>query len=138
MDKISQIMKLAQACGYGPHYGKFVADHPELLERDAQIPAVGPNAKVYNCAFCGTEFYRNDKKAQRYCSEQCKQDANNARAREKAKQKNPPKKMCPVCGKEFTAKSAKFKYCGPFCKKVGHIERVKEYQARKGEGGDND
>jgi hypothetical protein len=31
-DRISAIMLAADAAGYGPHYGQFVADHPHAFD----------------------------------------------------------------------------------------------------------
>jgi hypothetical protein len=47
-DRISAKMIVAQAAGYGPHYGQLMADHPHLFdnwEPGMPLPEIPPRKK---------------------------------------------------------------------------------------------
>ena len=82
------------------------------------------------CEVCGEEFETS--RPAKYCSEDCKKEANmkarNARRRASRK----VSKVCPICGNEFKGTS-KDKYCSDDCVKLAearlergrHFERVR-------------
>lgn len=121
MDKISKIMIMAKAKGYGPHYGKFVADHPEVLKKDAVLPRVLPE-DMYECVFCGKEFYQEDRQRRKYCCEECRLEAAKVKSRKAPEGYN---KICPVCGKTFHTYTARRIYCDDLCKQFARTKTVK-------------
>ena len=88
--------------------------------------------KTRTCKECGKEFigYENKK----YCSQRCYRRAN--RKASGCIPLDVPRK-CPVCGKEFQARSPNHQYCSDECKKKEEASRYvpkrgarKEYKAR--------
>lgn len=73
-DRITAIVMAAEAAGYGPHYGKFVADHPDAFkdwEPGQELPKVDPNVYEVTCAGCGKTFITRNKR-QKYCDDLCR------------------------------------------------------------------
>ncbi|MDY3373310.1 MAG: hypothetical protein SOX50_08565 [Terrisporobacter othiniensis] len=72
------------------------------------------NAKIYTCKYCGKGFFKkqSDILSRVYCSDKCKKDEYNRRAREK---RNEKKAICSKCGKEFI-KIGSEKYCSKECR----------------------
>lgn len=67
----------------------------EYLQQHGAKP---PSAQPLRCPVCGSTFYRPPTvPTKRYCSERCKQTAQNRRARARFEPK-----PCVVCGREFT------------------------------------
>lgn len=74
MDRISAIMVADEAAGYGCHYGKYVADHPDAFkdwEPDHEMPESTPKVYEITCRGCGQKFTTTQKN-RRYCADECK------------------------------------------------------------------
>lgn len=129
MDKLSK--DATDALNAGMSYGKYMA-----VKNPTKISPPEPKGVRQECQHCGNVFYRYDGKARKYCSDRCRKNAENQRARQPVK---PTTKICPVCGKEFAAATWRNKYCSPFCAQAAQVEQVREYQARQREkdGGAN-
>lgn len=123
MDKLSQ--DSTNAIKAGMSYGQYMA-----MKQPVKVEQHEPQGIRRICEHCGEIFYRYDQIKQKYCSDRCRKNAENKRARKPAK---PVARTCPICGKEFMAASWRNKYCGPFCTKVAGTERVKAYQKRLSE-----
>jgi hypothetical protein len=92
-----------------------------------------------NCVICGKEFEQTPKPkghggTQKYCSESCKRERNNAYSISKWRNEHPiKKKKCCFCLKAFTPKSHQLnrrRYCSDFCttkaKSLYQLEWIKE------------
>ena len=74
------------------------------------------------CKYCGGIFYTRNVQRM-YCSGRCINDA--YMDRRKARQEAAREKVCPVCGKSFTAKSKAAIYCGQACKQKQYRKNAK-------------
>jgi endogenous inhibitor of DNA gyrase (YacG/DUF329 family) len=97
-----------EVCGAAFH---SFATYAKYCSRSCKTIANHKNRKPYqpvkrNCVWCSGEI-RNGGIS--YCSDECKDLA-------KKNAKGLIKKTCPQCGKEFTAKSARRKFCSLRCK----------------------
>lgn len=87
MDHLAFDAMRARALGYGCHYGRYKADHPETLaEYEAQTgktkrrPKAPPEKKEMACAHCGSTFYVGvGNQWKKYCCDECRQQANYAK-----------------------------------------------------------
>ena len=73
-DRITAKVLAAEAAGYGCHYGKFVADHPDAFkdwEPGDDLPKVGQKRHEIKCRFCGKTFTTTQAN-RRYCDDVCK------------------------------------------------------------------
>ena len=73
-------MLAAEAAGYGPHYGQFMADHPDAFkdwEPGKKVPEIEPKVYEYICRGCGRKFTTTNK-LRRYCDDSCKARKNQA------------------------------------------------------------
>lgn len=68
------------------------------------------------CEKCGQPFFRSDKKIVKYCRE-CREG------------RTLYKKICPVCGKEFTCKNSHRRYCSDDCKHSNDGRKARERMA---------
>lgn len=87
VDRITAKLLAAEAAGYGPHYGQFVADHPDAFkdwEPGQPVPVPDP-MPVRVCPVCGQKFASKNKH-KIYCSDQCKERRDSAEYRAKHKQ----------------------------------------------------
>lgn len=136
MDQLAKDMIQCKKDGYGVHYGAWRAAQ---YEKNKGMTIVKHKGHKHICQHCGKEFYVTHNKPRKYCSEYCKNEfyrlkqPKESKAKEKPVEKKPVEKTCPICGKVFIAESYRNKYCGEFCQKVGHGQRVKEYYERKAE-----
>ena len=71
------------------------------------------NKKIYEkkCEFCGKSY--TGTKQQRYCCQSCEEKARRRRIGLKFE---PCERVCPACGKEFTAHNVMHKFCSAKCK----------------------
>lgn len=111
-------------------YGKYMA-----TKASVKVTPKPEEPSEYRrvCPHCGEVFYRYDQKAQKYCSDRCKKNAENARARQRGDTEQIIKD-CAICGKEFVASSWRNKYCSQLCVGVAQSRRSLEWQ-RKHKGG---
>lgn len=122
MDNLTRDVIRAKALGYGCHYGKYKADHPN---RAAEIPVKEREPeRTKICQNCGNEFSLDGRKANtKYCCTFCYNQANAKRAfqraREKAGTAQIKTKICKICGREFSIEDryAGTKCCSPECKR---------------------
>lgn len=126
MDNLTRCVMEAEKAGMS--YGKYMA----LKQgKTREIKAAPRNdGKEFVCAHCGKKFLKEDHRKRKYCCDRCRNEAENKRRRDLADKKE-LKKTCPQCGKEFTTTEWRQKYCGEFCAKLAHLDRVKRNQARK-------
>ena len=78
------------------------------------------NMNIKHCVVCDKPFEMKSNNS-KYCSEECKKEARNLRARErrrKEKKKNKVKK-CGYCSREYEQKHGRQKYCSTECKLLG-------------------
>ncbi len=86
MDKLAK--EAAAALAAGMTYGKWKAK--QSLQQ-IEAPAVAEEEKPqyrHVCEYCGKEFFVHAERGQKYCSEDCRRDAYNKRARERYIPKN--------------------------------------------------
>lgn len=88
LDNIERIMVEAERMGYGPHYGKCVADHPELLvpapETKVNKPAARLPSDMIPCRHCGKLFAAEEcghTKNARFCIDDCRCESDRIRQR---------------------------------------------------------
>lgn len=128
----------AEALGYGCHYGKYKADHPntelefERLTKTPARPKVAPDRYERVCARCGATFYTTQNVQKKYCSPECKHEVE----REKERQAKIPGHMkpCKNCGKEFLSYRGT-KYCCAECLETGRkvaAQRLREKYKQEG------
>ena len=60
---------------------------------------------VVNCVVCGKEF-EAQKSTKKYCSNECLNASRRKKYAEKGRNRGISEKVCPICGKVFTPKSA--------------------------------
>lgn len=86
-DRLTATVLAAEAAGYGPHYGQFVADHPDALKdwEPGQPVHVPDPLPVRVCPVCGQKFASKNK-LKIYCGDQCKERRNSAEYRAKHEQ----------------------------------------------------
>ncbi|MBR5889140.1 MAG: hypothetical protein IKY92_03770 [Akkermansia sp.] len=73
-DRITAKVLAAEAAGYGPHYGQFVADHPDAFknwEPGQDVPKVETSLMELTCRFCGKTF-KTRQPNRRYCDDVCR------------------------------------------------------------------
>lgn len=138
LDKLSLDVIQCEKDGFGVHYGAWRAAQ---YEKGKGMTPAKPQGYKHTCLNCGNEFYSKANKPRKYCSEQCKNEYYRSLKRKVTEPKvkepkgnTPVEKTCPICGKGFTAESYRNKYCGEFCARVGHVQRVQKYLERKAEG----
>ena len=136
-------MQRAEALGYGPHYGKYKADHPNTRAEFERLTETAKHAhrseKMGTCPQCGKQFLRTGLQSRKtYCSEECRIKNNYAKHYEK-KSDAGKTVACPVCGTEFVTKNQHHKYCSRFCHQERNRVRIKELrEQRKKEAATND
>lgn len=136
-------MRRAQELGYGPHYGRYKADHPNTREEfEAITEKKKPSPKTITCPICGTKFVKVKNPNQKYCSPECQEMAHRNQCNE-TKKKRPKSGTlvpCLICGKEFISGRGR-KYCSQECRVKGDRQnaarlREKYRQERKNNGND--
>lgn len=125
-------MQRAEDLGYGCQYGRYKADHPntrgefESLTGSPARRKVDPGRRECICARCGGRFYNTGHVQKKYCSPECKKEADNERYRNATAQGHI--KPCKTCGKEFLSYRGT-KYCCADCLATGR--RVAQQQLRE-------
>lgn len=129
LDKLSLDMIQCEKDGFGVHYGAWRAAQEAKKPQDPQEHECNqPAGYKYICQKCGKEFYTQNKKPRKFCSDQCREASY---YKPKLKVREPVKKTCPICGKDFIAETYRNKYCSQFCVKVAMGEATKRYQAKR-------
>lgn len=132
IDKLSRDSTAAIAAGMS--YGKYMAMKNTTFFVKPPEDEIDEYAEYrHTCLNCGKEFISETRLPRKYCSDYCRYEYYT----KKKSLEYPQKKTCPICGKEFTAETFRNKYCNPFCSKVGHGQRNKEYRLRKAEEADH-
>ena len=136
-------MRRANELGYGPHYGKYKADHPNTraeFEALTEKKKTTPNPKAVTCPICGVIFVKTKNPNQKYCSPECLAQAQSEQTKRAwAKRPRPGTLLvCPICGEEFVSRGGR-KYCTPECRVKGDRQnaarlREKYRQERKNNG----
>ena len=137
MDNISRDMLRAKALGYGCHYGKYKADHPDPVPEQPQ-PKKETEQPTKICRFCGQEFTDGTRNANaRYCDVQCYRQANAQRNKLKSQQARgitaDTTRECAYCGKPFLLANVNGNniYCSPECKQQKRHDRQREKYERR-------
>lgn len=116
MDNLTRDCVRAKALGYGCHYGKYKADHPQPTPNRKSIEVEEDDPPI--CPSCGMRFYPK-RRGQIYCGTQCQQRRYYQKLKESKGESDPIK--CPVCNKEFTPRWG-MKYCSEACRSWQHNE----------------
>ena len=78
---------------------------------------------IKSCVVCGRSFKAGSSNA-KYCSDDCRKEAKNLRAREQRKsQRKTYHKTCTVCGSPFETYNNNKIYCAKECKRSASLER---------------
>ncbi len=128
-DHLDYDTRRAQELGYGVHYGRYKADHPNTraeYERAAERkPKKPPTKTILTCKMCGLEFVKGTGPKQLYCSPECKEEAGR-RAKQESKERKRAKyntaTTCPICGAEFVSSPKHIKYCSVECSNQANRE----------------
>ena len=85
------------------------------------------------CPQCGKRFWRARRKkdSRRFCSWECAvayaHSQKEARAKKRAEERTRMMlRICPSCGRTFTASRAAMKYCSAACRRTGSSQRARE------------
>lgn len=121
MDNLARDMIWAKELGYGVHYGRYKADHPNTSGMKVKSsPEEADDTRV--CKNCGNTFHLNGRSASAlYCDDFCYRQMNARRAKQRAREKSgitdDELRVCPNCGKEFrlNGRHASCKYCSDAC-----------------------
>lgn len=128
IDKLSRDSTAAIAAGMS--YGKYMAMKNTAFFVKPPEDEVDEFVKdLRTCPNCGKLFVPRTRKDQKYCDDYCRHAFNH----KKKVNEITIQKICPICGKEFTAENLHIKYCSPTCKKVGQRQQFMEYRHRKAE-----
>lgn len=73
IDNLTRDVLAAEAAGYGPWYGRFIADHGHTAI-DTPAPVEAPR-KTAVCPLCGQEFVQKVKWPRKYCGPECQERA---------------------------------------------------------------
>lgn len=73
MDNLTRDVLAAEAAGYGPWYGRYIADHGHA-PADGPEPVMAPR-KIAVCPLCGREFIQKLKWPKKYCGAECQERA---------------------------------------------------------------
>ena len=129
MDKLAR--DAANARKKGMSYGQYMAQKkPDII-----LPKK-TNRKMRECQRCGKPFPLDSRGAgvKKFCSDECREKFYDEREAKIRKEQMPEiHKTCPICGKDFIAKSGRYKYCGDFCKRLAATEQSKQCQQRRRE-----
>lgn len=138
MDNLARDVKMAMALGYGVHYGKYKADHPNTAyQTDEEIlgsakrktrPRELPQQEMVTCRYCGKTFPKSAYGRQ-FCDDDCRRYFYDQRKREKKMGIVHPANKCVICGEPVLGKRLR-KYCSPNCREIGERERYQFNLAR--------
>lgn len=111
MDNLAKDCIRMKKLGYGCHYGKYKADHPQPIPHRELFAFEEEETAI--CPTCGKEFIPKSPR-QVYCDAVCQ----SRRQYQKVKEArgDPEKANCPVCGREFLMRWGR-KYCGETCRR---------------------
>ena len=134
MDNLVRDAMRMKALGYGVHYGSYKADHPHTSDTRADAaPVTTDFTRV--CKNCGEVFPLDGRaRSVKYCGEFCYRQANNRRAKERARQKagitDDDLRVCPACGQEFrlNKRHASCRYCSEECR--AEMRRMRQWGKR--------
>lgn len=131
-DHLEYDLMRSHELGYGPHYGKYKADHPETMaEYEAitgteKVQNVAPGKVELHCPHCGKTFYVSSLRAnKKYCSEECRKSANYERANERDTAIH-----CAWCGGEIPRGSHRVAYCCKDCYFAHRADRKKKKEEK--------
>lgn len=134
-DHLEYDVMRAEALGYGCHYGAYKADRPETradFEADTgivEIKKVDTSKVEKKCQHCGGVFYAGGLGTKKvYCSDECRQRANDERERERIKKLNG---ICQWCGGEITHREYRTTYCCPECYAAAKREKARQRRQAK-------
>lgn len=118
-DHLEYDVMQAERLGYGCHYGKYKADHPDTLAKFEEVTGVkklekvAPNKREKVCPVCGVTFVTGNLNTHKiYCGDECRRKADEERKRQL---ESMPKGICLWCGGEITDTTMRSRYCGPGC-----------------------
>src|SRR5574344_2867218 len=101
-------------------------------EKEHALNTYGKSIK--HCVVCDKPFEMKSNSS-RYCSEECKKEARNLRARERRrKEKKNKVKKCGYCSKEYKQEHSRQKYCSTECGLLARKEQdrmAREQEKRK-------
>lgn len=115
-DHLEYDVMRAEALGYGCHYGKYKAAHPETQAEFERLNGpkqekVDQQKKMRTCPCCGVKFFvSGTNKNKTYCSDDCRQKTQQARAVGRG-----PALYCVQCGGEIPRRCHRTKYCSEEC-----------------------
>ena len=84
-----------------------------------------------DCVICGTQFTARCQRKPKYCSEQCRRKAHNAKRPYTYEPKEMLEKTCVVCGTAFKSFQNRAKYCSERCANKANSESKKDSMAAK-------
>ena len=71
-DNLDLDVRRAQLLGYGIHYGRYKADHPNTKQYETEPPEPQDSLKTRVCPVCGNRFPIGKRQCcRRYCSDEC-------------------------------------------------------------------
>ncbi|MBQ3411965.1 MAG: recombinase family protein [Oscillospiraceae bacterium] len=97
-------------------------------ERRKEVEKTGHQYQMRNCVFCGNEYWPTSS-TQRYCSDNCKNEAQqmrNGRPWEKHDGHPFAQKKCEVCGNLFWPTNSKNTLCSDVCREIRRSMRYKQ------------
>lgn len=123
MDKLTMDAIAARKAGMS--YGKYKAAHPGTYLTSVEIePPKPPKPEPLcrSCARCGKMLEVDAQKRKRYCSIECanataKERDAELRRKYRAAVREKIKRVCPICGKEFTPSRMHRTLCSQECAK---------------------
>lgn len=90
MDNLTRDVLAAEAAGFGPWYGRYIAafghtgpPEPKKIER-----------KIAVCAFCGKDFFQQPKHPKKYCSPECRELVRRRQNEDAARKKKEKMAVC--------------------------------------------
>lgn len=122
LDRLTRDCLAAEEAGMS--YGQYKALHPHTGEDD-RTAIYNHGKKQSTCAYCGGTFYKDAGNARKYCCDECRYKAEQARAAKRKKDPIITEKTCPICGQVFKTQRRE-KYCGPACYAAGQRENVRK------------
>lgn len=115
-DHIEYDVMRSNELGYGPHYGKYKADHPDTRAEFESLTGGEPQKidsfkTVKQCPAYGEKFIINKTNANKiYCCDDCRRNAEYDRQRKQGRAR-----VCEWCGKEIPLGVHRTTYCSNDC-----------------------
>ena len=83
-DNLDLDVRRAQLLGYGIHYGRYKADHPNTKQYASETAEPQDCSKTRVCPVCGKRFPIGKRQGcKRYCSNECYQEHGRQYARQR-------------------------------------------------------